>query len=148
MLAVGEHGKGANDIVVSPEEVSRLVVAALRAGARSDLPETRSAVDLSDPDTWWTADSSNGLAVPIGRSGARDAAMFAVDTAILSGALVVGRPGSGKSTLLHSLICGAATWYSPAEVELYLLDFKQGVELLPDGVECRREFSRTLLELL
>ena len=157
VLAVGEHGKGANDIVVSPEEVNRLVVAALRAGARSDMPETRSAVDWSDPDTWWTADSSHGLAVPIGRSGARDAAMFAVDTAILSGALVVGRPGSGKSTLLHSLICGAATWYSPAEVELYLLDFKQGVEFLPYGhyalphakcvaVDSEREFGVAVLE--
>lgn len=36
--------------------------------------------------------------------------------------------GMGKSNLLHALILGLATRYSPDELQLYLLDLKQGVE--------------------
>ena len=42
--------------------------------------------------------------------------------------LIAGKTGSGKSTLLHALITNAALRYSPDEVELYLIDFKKGVE--------------------
>ena len=41
---------------------------------------------------------------------------------------IAGKTGSGKSTLLHALITNAALRYSPDEVELYLIDFKKGVE--------------------
>ena len=41
---------------------------------------------------------------------------------------IVGPSGSGKSTLLHALITNAALMYSPDEIELYLIDFKKGVE--------------------
>ncbi len=50
------------------------------------------------------------------------------DSSDHAGALLVGRPGSGKSTLLHAYIGGLTTLYGPAEVELYLIDFKEGVE--------------------
>lgn len=42
--------------------------------------------------------------------------------------LIGGTTGSGKSNLLHSLIVQLCKRYSPDEVSLYLLDFKQGVE--------------------
>ncbi len=42
--------------------------------------------------------------------------------------LIAGKTGSGKSTLLHVLITNVALRYSPDEVELYLIDFKKGVE--------------------
>lgn len=42
--------------------------------------------------------------------------------------LIGGTTGSGKSNLLHSLIVQVCKRYSPDEVSLYLLDFKQGVE--------------------
>jgi energy-coupling factor transporter ATP-binding protein EcfA2 len=42
--------------------------------------------------------------------------------------LVVGPNGSGKSTLLTALVCSLATEYSPADLEVYLLDFKEGIE--------------------
>lgn len=42
--------------------------------------------------------------------------------------LIAGATGSGKSNLLHVLICNACVRYSPAELNLYLLDFKDGVE--------------------
>ena len=50
------------------------------------------------------------------------------DSSDHSGALLVGRPGSGKSTLLHTFIAGITTLYGPEELELHLVDFKEGVE--------------------
>ena len=41
---------------------------------------------------------------------------------------ITGPSGSGKSTLLHALITNAALRYSPDELEVYLIDFKKGVE--------------------
>ena len=49
--------------------------------------------------------------------------------------LIAGATGSGKSNLLHVLICNACARYSPEELNLYLLDFKDGVELL--NVQCK-----------
>jgi hypothetical protein len=70
---------------------------------------------------------------------------------------VAGKTGSGKSTLLHALITNLAMWYSPDEVELYLIDFKKGVEFktyamhkLPHAraiaVESDREFGLSVLQ--
>ncbi|NJP07533.1 MAG: hypothetical protein HC837_18860 [Chloroflexaceae bacterium] len=72
-------------------------------------------------------------------------------------ALIVGKTGSGKSTLLHILITTIALYYHPEEVELYLIDFKKGVEFklyatyqLPHArviaIESEREFGLSVLE--
>lgn len=42
--------------------------------------------------------------------------------------LIGGTTGSGKSNLLHNIIVSALWHYDPAELQLYLLDFKEGVE--------------------
>lgn len=42
--------------------------------------------------------------------------------------LVGGTTGSGKSNLLHIIIQSACVHYSPFELNVYLLDFKEGVE--------------------
>ena len=47
---------------------------------------------------------------------------------IYSNVLISGKPGSGKSNLLHDIILGFATKYSPDEINLWLLDYKDGVE--------------------
>src|SRR5262249_40334039 len=73
--------------------------------------------------------------------------------------LVAGKTGSGKSTLLHALVTNLALLYSPEEVELYLIDFKKGVEFktyaaheLPHArviaVESEREFGLSVLQRL
>lgn len=43
-------------------------------------------------------------------------------------AVVIGGTGSGKSNLLHTIILNACYKYSPEELNLYLVDFKGGVE--------------------
>ena len=42
--------------------------------------------------------------------------------------LIGGTTGSGKSNLLHNLIMSACARYSPKELQIYLMDFKEGVE--------------------
>jgi hypothetical protein len=83
---------------------------------------------------WWQEDSRERIQVPIGRKGAKDPLWFwlgSVRERSSSHALIAGMVGSGKSTLLHCLINAIALFYSPDEVQLYLLDFKQGVEFKP-----------------
>jgi DNA segregation ATPase FtsK/SpoIIIE, S-DNA-T family len=73
--------------------------------------------------------------------------------------LIAGKTGSGKSTLLHALVTNLSMWYSPEEVEFYLVDFKKGVEFktyathhLPHAraiaVESDREFGLSVLQRL
>jgi hypothetical protein len=70
--------------------------------------------------------------------------------------LIAGKTGSGKSTLLHALVTNMALRYSPDEAEVYLVDFKQGVEFktyathrLPHArvvaIESDREFGLSVL---
>jgi DNA segregation ATPase FtsK/SpoIIIE-like protein len=73
--------------------------------------------------------------------------------------LIAGKTGSGKSTLMHILITNLALYYSPQEIQFYLIDFKKGVEFrayaacgLPHArviaIESDREFGLSVLERL
>ncbi|AFY38209.1 cell division FtsK/SpoIIIE [[Leptolyngbya] sp. PCC 7376] len=46
----------------------------------------------------------------------------------VSQGLLAGKPGAGKSYTLHAIILGLAMRYAPDELEMYLLDYKEGVE--------------------
>ena len=74
-------------------------------------------------------------------------------------ALIAGQTGAGKSTLLHTLIMSTLISYSPDEVQMYLLDFKEGVEFsaytryrLPSlrvvAINSEREFGLNVLKEL
>ena len=99
------------------------------------------------------------ISVPIGRAGATKRQLFELGKGTAQHALIAGKTGSGKSTLLHVLITNLASTYSPDEVELYLIDFKKGVEFkayaahkLPHArvvaVESEREFGLSVLHRL
>jgi hypothetical protein len=107
----------------------------------------------------WSGDTRSGISVALGRVGARARQYFELGKGTSQHALVAGKTGSGKSTLLHVLITQLALAYSPREVELYLIDFKKGVEfkayaanLLPHArvvaVESEREFGLSVLQRL
>src|SRR5208282_6641737 len=109
------------------------------------------------PSQFWTLKSDSDVGVAIGRSGATRVQTFRLGKGVAQHALVAGKTGSGKSTLLHALISNLAMWYSPEEIELYLIDFKKGVEfktyaahLLPHAraiaVESDREFGLSVLQ--
>lgn len=115
---------------------------------------------------WWSGDSREVIDVPIGRTGARDDLNFWLGRKSESGiekisahALIGGRTGSGKTNLFHALINSLALKYSPDELELYLLDFKEGVAFsvyadygLPHAqviaIESEREFGLSVLRRL
>lgn len=141
------------------DTVMELFAGVADRGIRTDLSPTVARVRTDDISTWWKEDSSRGLFVPIGQKGAREVAILGFDSSNRSGALLVGRPGSGKSTLLHTCIGGLATLYGPGQLELYLVDFKEGVEFksyaaegLPHArvvaIESDREFGVSILESL
>lgn len=148
----------ANDVQVSPGRVAELQRAAERRQEETLGRPARDVADPRDRSTWWGATSVDGVSVPFGRLGARNIAELRFDDSSF-GALVGGRPGSGKSVLLHAVIMGLALRYDPRELELYLLDFKEGVEFkqyasfrLPHArvvaIESEREFGVAVLESL
>jgi DNA segregation ATPase FtsK/SpoIIIE-like protein len=107
----------------------------------------------------WTQSSARGVEIPLGRAGARQLQSLKLGEGTSQHVLLAGRTGSGKSTLLHAIVTNAALRYSPDELELYLVDFKKGVEFknyatreLPHAkvvaVESEREFGLSVLERL
>ena len=93
-----------------------------------------------------------GVDVPLGRAGATKRQNLKLGRGTSQHVLIAGKTGSGKSTLMHALITNLALMYSPDEVELYLIDFKKGVEFktyaqfqLPHArviaIESEREFG-------
>ncbi|MCK6475209.1 MAG: AAA family ATPase [Phycisphaerales bacterium] len=111
------------------------------------------------PPDVWSRSAADEIRVPIGRAGATKIQNLALGRGTAQHALIAGRTGSGKSTLLHAIITSAALWYSPDDVELYLVDFKKGVEFktyathrLPHArviaVESEREFGLSVLRRL
>jgi len=88
---------------------------------------------LRDSRERFTKSSAEGLAAVVGSSGL-DPVEVLLDDDTVHG-LIAGDTGSGKSNLLRVLIYGLAHDYSPQELQLYLLDFKESVEF--------REFAAT-----
>lgn len=107
----------------------------------------------------WYADSGAGLTIPLGRVGATRRQSLSLGQGTSQHVLVAGKTGSGKSTLLNVLITNAALHYSPDQLEMYLIDFKKGVEFkayathaLPHArviaIESEREFGLSVLQKL
>jgi hypothetical protein len=110
-------------------------------------------------DQLWTKSTLTGFDVPLGRAGATKLQHLRLGHGTSQHVLVAGKTGSGKSTLLHALVTNMALLYSPDEVELYLIDFKKGVEFktyathrLPHArvvaIESEREFGLSVLQRL
>jgi S-DNA-T family DNA segregation ATPase FtsK/SpoIIIE len=154
---IGARAKAATNVEVSESRLLELLETTLAAGLTEHQPVVERSPRLDDEETWWTGDASQGIAVPIGRAGARavqSLALVGTDTSVH--ALVAGKTGSGKSTLLHAAILNLCLLYSPEELELYLVDFKQGVEFKPYAlaslpharvvaIESEREFGLSVL---
>ncbi|MDW5323159.1 FtsK/SpoIIIE domain-containing protein [Plantactinospora sp. KLBMP9567] len=82
----------------------------------------------------WPESSGNGLRAVVGRTG-REQVICAFDDQTPHW-LVGGRTGAGKTVFLLDVLYGLAARYSPDELSLYLLDFKEGVsftEFVPTG---------------
>lgn len=113
---------------------------------------------------WGTTSSRTGLRAPVGFAG-----VMPVDISLADGsphALIGGPSGTGKTNLLLTMIGSLAARYGPDELELYLLDFKEGVSfaqfapgrkdrtwlpharLVGVNINTDREFGLALLQFL
>lgn len=81
---------------------------------------------------WWKEAADSEIRVPIGGSGSSGFIELwfgkANDNKDCSHGMMGAMPGSGKSNLYHVFILGLACRYTPDDVNLYLIDGKQGVE--------------------
>jgi hypothetical protein len=157
--AVKRNLHSAEDVKVTPQRVAELADQAQRSTSAT-LGErfVPTVADPDNPETWWRASSSRAVAAHFGRIGARQVADLIVDSEVDTyGALIGGRPGSGKSVLIHAVIMSMVMEYSPDEIELYLIDFKEGVEfkqyadiILPHArviaIESERDFGLSVLQ--
>ncbi len=133
--------------------IVRAVGEGVEDAGRVEVPFTTIA---PQPDRRWTADSREGIDIPLGRAGATRLQHLRLGKGTSQHVLISGKSGSGKSTLLHAMITNIALRYAPDEVELYLIDFKKGVEFkayadgrLPHArvvaIESEREFGLSVL---
>lgn len=147
-----------------PEALKKLVIATVGIGAKEgskvEVP-FKQLLKMSglEESEWWKASSASRLEVPLGPKGTRTVQPLVLGEGTAHHGLIVGRTGSGKSNLMHVIITTLALKYSPSEVQLYLIDFKQGVEFkcyaasklphaLTIAIESEREFGLSVLRRL
>ncbi|WRC19417.1 DNA translocase FtsK [Helicobacter pylori] len=87
----------------------------------------RELKDLQREKDFWTQSSQSKVSVPVGWDINHKEVCFEIGEA-QNHTLICGHSGSGKSNFLHVLIQNLAFYYAPNEVQLFLLDYKEGVE--------------------
>jgi S-DNA-T family DNA segregation ATPase FtsK/SpoIIIE len=78
------------------------------------------------PATEWRESSASALTAPLGDSP-QGAEVRVTLSDYPPHALIAGPSGTGKTNLIYAWMGALAARYSPAELALYLLDFKEGV---------------------
>ena len=137
-------------------DLVRLVGRRSKAAGRVQVPF---AMISPSPGQEWTRSTSDDVSIELGRAGATRLQSMTLGRGTAQHMLLAGRTGSGKSTLLHVMITNLALRHSPDEIELYLVDFKKGVEFkcyaqasLPHArviaIESEREFGLSVLRRL
>ncbi len=87
----------------------------------------RELKDLQKDEKFWTESSQFKVSVPVGWDINHKEVCFEIGNE-QNHTLICGRSGSEKSNFLHVLIQNLAFYYDPDEVQLFLLDYKEGVE--------------------
>ncbi len=82
---------------------------------------------LQKDEKFWTESSQFKVSVPVGWDINHKEVRFEIGEA-QNHTLICDHSGSGKSNFLHVLIQNLAFYYAPNEVQLFLLDYKEGVE--------------------
>ncbi len=141
------------------DEAARVLDIVGAASLESGKVEVPFRVLAPNENEVWSRTCDEEIRIPLGRAGATKIQHMTLGKGTNQHVLLAGKTGSGKSTLLHVMITAAALWYSPDEVEFYLVDFKKGVEFkaycgdrLPHvravAVESDREFGLSVLQRL
>ena len=88
--------------------------------------------EVNNVSSLWDCTSENGLTFTVGKYGVNNVEITIGDEINQRhNALITGAVGQGKSNLISIIIHSLCQRYSPSELNLYLLDFKEGVSLKP-----------------
>jgi len=147
---------------IAPREKFDLILKQVGAQAKE-----ASKVELSfdkivpqNENFWENNNIIDGFKVPIGikLEGNDQYLELGTEKGMEHHCLLVGMTGSGKSNLLHVIINSLGMKYSPEEVELYLIDFKQvefntyGIHKMPHArvvaTKIEREFGLSVIKKL
>ncbi|WRF78790.1 DNA translocase FtsK [Helicobacter pylori] len=99
----------------------------IKAYYRQKKEVKRELKDLQKDEKFWTESSQYEVSVPVGWDINHKEVCFEIGEA-QNHTLICDHSGSGKSNFLHVLIQNLAFYYAPNEVQLFLLDYKEGVE--------------------
>uniref|UniRef100_A0A7V3KNF9 Zinc-ribbon domain-containing protein n=1 Tax=candidate division WOR-3 bacterium TaxID=2052148 RepID=A0A7V3KNF9_UNCW3 len=147
-----------NEIV---ERVTKEIAPKAKAALKVEVSfsKTLSLAQFDGQTSLWAENTISSIQAPLGVTGANRVLSLNLGRGIAHHALLVGQTGSGKSNLMHVLITSLCLKYAPEELELYLIDFKKGVEfkryaqaMLPHAkviaIESEREFGLSVLQRL
>jgi S-DNA-T family DNA segregation ATPase FtsK/SpoIIIE len=110
-------------VLLDPPPPAELVTGFAKELAAGPPPAT---LDTLLPEQLWADSSATRLRAPIGE-GTEGELVELILGDDPPHALIGGPSGSGKTNLLYCWLAGLAGRYSPDELELHLLDFKEGV---------------------
>ncbi|MGN8531012.1 FtsK/SpoIIIE domain-containing protein [Helicobacter pylori] len=99
----------------------------IKAYYRQKKEVKRELKDLQRDKEFWTKSSQYEVSVPVGWDINHKEVCFEIGNE-QNHTLICDHSGSGKSNFLHVLIQNLAFYYDPDEVQLFLLDYKEGVE--------------------
>jgi S-DNA-T family DNA segregation ATPase FtsK/SpoIIIE len=123
------HGR--SDGAIDHRDILRIVDSAgiLASGDQGPNIALSSLIRTEDQELW-SGDATDGLSLPIGKTadGQNLILQLKSENPPLPNMLIGGAVGQGKSNLLLSIIYAMTATYGPDQVELQLLDFKQGLE--------------------
>lgn len=89
--------------------------------------------EKGDASSWLHESSIGGVGIPIGLTGGNQLARVTVGQpgGSVHHGLIGGTTGGGKSSLFHTMITSVLRCYPASEVQLVLIDFKEGDEFAP-----------------
>ena len=88
--------------------------------------------EIEETDHMWHESAVKNLTFNLGKAGLDTVSVCIGDEVLQAhNILISGAAGKGKSNLLEVMIHSLCTRYSPDELELYLLDFKDGLTFKP-----------------
>lgn len=106
----------------------------------AQLP-TVNFTELHDMQQIWSENSVDGVSFSIGKYGINNMTITIGDEVNQRhNAIITGAVGQGKSNLISVIIHSLCQRYSPWELQMYLLDFKEGVTFKPFSNIGQEEF--------